>query len=68
MNGHLSGVRRPCNHVCTVVEQGKPVGILAMSLDDRVRSCVVLAIHVVPSHFAVFPLYARKGGILEVRP
>jgi len=43
------GSRMVCNVVVSVSVQAELVGLLAMHLDDAVRSCVVQAIHVMPS-------------------
>ena len=47
--GSAVGSRKLCNVVVSVRVQDEPAGLLAMHLDDAVRTCVVQAIHVMPS-------------------
>lgn len=47
--GTSVGSRKVCNVVVSVRVQGEPAGLLAMHLENAVRTCVVQAIHVMPS-------------------
>lgn len=48
LEGAPVGSRKLCNVVVSVRVQDAPAGVLAMHLDDAVRTCVVQAIHVIP--------------------
>ena len=70
------GSRKVCNVVVSVSVLAELVGLLAMHLDDAVRSCVVQAIHVMPSFRGPWQfsthmwVHARTwvSGVARVKP